>query len=53
MLVSLWASYENGGSVSKTLGKATIFGMFFYGFGYGGFVCTPAALHFPEQRESQ
>lgn len=33
MLVSLWASYENGGSVNSTLGKATIFGMFFYGFG--------------------
>ena len=40
MLVSLWASFENSGSSNYTLGKAVIFGMFFYGFGYGGFINT-------------
>lgn len=38
MLVTLWACYENTGNTNFSIGKAVIFGMFFYGFGYGGFV---------------
>jgi len=40
MLVALWATFENTGSSNFALGKAVIFGMFFYGFGYGGFMNT-------------
>jgi MFS family permease len=40
MLVALWASFEAKGSDDFALGKAVIFGMFFYGFGYGGFINT-------------
>ncbi|KAK5164098.1 uncharacterized protein LTR77_010189 [Saxophila tyrrhenica] len=40
MLVTLWGVYEAGGSTNISIGKAVIFGMFFYGFGYGGFINT-------------
>ena len=40
MLVGLWAGFEAGGSTNVALGKSVIFGMFFYGFGYGGFMNT-------------
>jgi hypothetical protein len=40
LLVGLWAGFEAGGSLNKSLGKAVIFGMFVYGFGYGGFMNT-------------
>jgi len=40
MLVGLWAGFEAGGSTNFALGKSVIFGMFFYGFGYGGFMNT-------------
>lgn len=40
LLVALWASFEATGSGNFALGKAVIFGMFFYGFGYGGFMNT-------------
>ncbi|OAG39744.1 hypothetical protein AYO21_06019 [Fonsecaea monophora] len=40
LLVALWASFEATHSTNFSLGKAVIFGMFFYGFGYGGFMNT-------------
>lgn len=40
MLVGLWAGFENGGSTNLSLGKAVIFGMFFFEFGYAGFMNT-------------
>lgn len=48
MLVGLWAGFEAGGSTNVALGKSVIFGMFFYGFGYGGFMNTFfPAVRFP------
>jgi MFS family permease len=44
MLVALWACFENTGSTNYSIGKAVIFGMFFYGFGYGGFVSLTTAI---------
>lgn len=36
LLVGLWAGYEDGGSTNPALGKAVIFGMFWFEFGYSG-----------------
>ena len=44
MLVGLWAGFESGGSTNLGLGKAVIFGMFFFEFGYSGFMNTFFAL---------
>lgn len=47
MLVGLWAGFEAGGSTNLGLGKAVIFGMFFFEFGYAGFMNTFFALVCP------
>ncbi|KAF2122238.1 MFS transporter [Lophiotrema nucula] len=38
MLVGMWAGFEGGGSTNSSLGKAVIFGMFWFEFGYAGFM---------------
>jgi hypothetical protein len=40
LLVGLWAGFETGGSTNLTIGKTVIFGMFFFEFGYAGFMNT-------------
>lgn len=44
MLVAMWAQFEAGGSTNLALGKGVIFGMFWFEFGYAGFMNTFFAL---------
>jgi ABC-type glycerol-3-phosphate transport system permease component len=40
MAVTLWGVYERGGSQNTAIGKAVIFGFFWFSFGYAGFMNT-------------
>ena len=40
MAVTLWGVYEAGGSTNSAIGKAVIFGFFWFSFGYAGFMNT-------------